>query len=246
MATTKLELIRPDWPAPAGVAACATTRVGGVSKGPWTGLNLAMHVDDDPAAVSENRSRLSRALGLPGEPRWLEQVHGTRVVQPGDAGTCADACFEDRAGRVCVVMTADCLPVLFCNKDGTRVAAAHAGWRGLLNGVLEQTTVGFGDRPGDLLAWLGPAIGPDAFEVGDEVRSAFVEQHASAATCFAAARAGHWMADLYRLARQRLSRLGIESVYGGDRCTFSEPVHFYSYRRDGVTGRMASLIWLKP
>jgi len=243
---TKIECIRPRWPSPPSVRACATTRIGGVSRGPWAGLNLGGHVDDDPQAVAKNRARLSAQLGLPAEPQWLSQVHGTQVCRPGQPLARADACFEDRPGRVCVVMTADCLPVLFCNAAGTRVAAAHAGWRGLLAGVLEQTVATFDDPPERIMAWLGPAIGPWAFEVGDEVRVEFVAESAASALHFQPHGAGHWLADLYGLARDRLAAVGIGQVSGGDFCTFSDPVRFFSYRRDGVTGRMASLIWLTP
>jgi len=245
-ATARIDCIRPDWPAPAVVRACSTTRAGGVSGGPWCGLNLAAHVDDDPLAVRENRDRLVAQLELPAEPQWLEQVHGVAVRTPLVAADCADACFEDRPGRVCAVLTADCLPVLLCNTAGTRVAAAHAGWRGLLAGILEHTIAAFADPADQLLAWLGPAIGPTAFEVGDEVRAAFLAEHPASAAHFAAGRPGHWFADLYGLARQRLARGGVERVSGGGLCTFSDAERFFSYRRDGVTGRMASLIWLQP
>ena len=245
-ASARIDCIRPRWPAAPRVRACTTTRVGGVSSGPWASLNLGDHVDDDPAAVAQNRARLADALGLPGAPQWLRQVHGTRVRRPADAPDCADACFEDRPGRVCAVLTADCLPVLMCNAAGTRVAAAHAGWRGLHAGVLEQTVSAFGDPPTKILAWLGPAIGPQAFEVGDEVRAAFVADDAAAQAHFVANRPGHWLADLYGLARLRLARVRVTRVSGGGFCTYSQPERFYSYRRDGVTGRMASLIWMQP
>jgi YfiH family protein len=228
------------------VRACTTTRAGGVSEGPWASLNLGDHVDDDPAAVAANRARLAGELALPREPQWLRQVHGTRVRAPDAEADCADACFEDRPGRVCAVLTADCLPVLLCNAAGTRVAAAHAGWRGLVAGVLEQTAARFDDPPAQILAWLGPAIGPQAFEVGDEVRAAFVGADTAAAAHFVAKRPGHWLADLYGLARLRLARAGITQVSGGGFCTYREPERFYSYRRDGITGRMASLIWIQP
>jgi len=246
MARKKIECIRPDWPAPSVVRACSTSRVGGVSLGAWQGLNLGDHVDDDPAAVAKNRELLAARLGLPAEPHWLSQVHGTQVRLPGETPACADACFEDRPGHVCVVMTADCLPVLFCNTAGTRVAAAHAGWRGLLAGVLENTVARFDDPRDRVLAWLGPAIGPAAFEVGEEVRDAFVAESQSAGRHFRAHGPGYWLADLYGLARDRLAAAGVEQVSGGELCTFSEPQRFFSYRRDGVTGRMASLIWLTP
>jgi YfiH family protein len=246
MATApKIDCIRPDWAAPASVRACVTTRTGGYSSGPWAGLNLADHVGDDPAAVSANRVLLRAALVLPGEPRWLHQVHGTDVLGPGQPPGCADACFSDRPGEVCVVLTADCLPVFFCDRAGTRVAVAHAGWRGLLAGVLERTVERLGVPAGEILAWLGPAIGPAVFEVGDEVREAFLAADPASAACFAAHGAGHWLADLYALARQRLAGCGIGPVGGGDLCTLSDPERFYSYRRDGVSGRMASLIWLQ-
>ena len=241
-----IELVRPDWPAPASVRAASTTRTGGVSQGTYASLNLGDHVDDEPTRVAENRRRLAVALRLPSEPNWLQQVHGTRVRLPGGNPECADACIEDRPGRACVVMTADCLPVLFCNRAGTRVAAAHAGWRGLLAGVLEATIAAFDEAPGQLLAWLGPAIGPDVFEVGEEVRNAFVAVTPDATQRFRLHREDRWLADLYGLAHDRLVSAGVEQVFGGDRCTFSEPEAFFSYRRDGITGRMASLVWLQP
>ncbi|MDJ0740699.1 MAG: peptidoglycan editing factor PgeF [Gammaproteobacteria bacterium] len=246
MTPTAIELIRPDWPAPSPVAACSTTRTGGVSAAPWDSLNLAMHVGDDPGAVAANRALLAAELDLGAEPLWLRQVHGTRVRAVGDNDDCADAAFSDRAAQICVVMTADCLPVLLCSRRGDAIAAAHAGWRGLLAGVLEQTVACFGGAADDVLAWLGPAIGPQAFEVGDDVHNAFVDEDPAAAAHFAANRPGHWLADIYGLARMRLSRAGVTAVYGGGRCTYSDPERFFSYRRDGVTGRMASLIWLQP
>jgi YfiH family protein len=243
---TKIEIIRPQWPAPETVRACSTTRIGGVSRGCWSGLNLGDHVHDDPQAVAENRARLSDWLGLPSEPQWLSQVHGSEVCLPDRPLDCADACLDDRPGRVCAVLTADCLPVLFCNSAGTRIAAAHAGWRGLLAGVLEQTVAAFDDSPDQIMAWLGPAIGPGAFEVSDEVRGDFVAERPTSSRHFRPHGKGHWLADLYGLARDRLAGVGIERVGGGGLCTFSDPTRFFSYRRDGVTGRMASLIWLAP
>lgn len=237
--------IVPDWPAPASVRALVTTRTGGVSAGAYASLNLATHVGDDPAAVAENRRRL-RAL-LPAEPLWLSQVHGTTVARAEDAaeGVAADAAFTRRAGRVCAVLTADCLPVLLCNDAGTVVAAAHAGWRGLAGGVIETALRATNEPPARLLAWLGPAIGPQAFEVGAEVRATFLAHSPDAAAAFAAKENGKWLADLYRLAEQRLNALGVSRVYGGGRCTFLEADCFYSYRREKTTGRMASLIWLE-
>ncbi len=248
-------MIYPDWPAPARVKAVSTTRQGGVSRGPWAGLNLADHVGDDLQAVQENRHILHNTLNLSTQPMWLRQVHGKRVVELDSpdaevagmrvAGSEADASVSRAPGRVCVVLTADCLPVLFCDRAGHCVAAAHAGWRGLASGVLESTVQAMGVDPGELLAWLGPAIGPQAFEVGDEVRSAFVSSHPQAAGAFSPSPGRRWLADLYRLARIRLTALGLSAIYGGDRCTFTEADAFYSYRREGVTGRMASLIWLR-
>lgn len=237
--------IVPDWPAPASVRALVTTRTGGVSAGAYASLNLATHVGDDPAAVAENRRRLR--AHLPAEPLWLSQVHGTTVSRAEDAveGVEADAAFTRRAGRVCAVLTADCLPVLLCNDVGTVVAAAHAGWRGLAGGVVEAAVRAMNEPPPRLLAWLGPAIGPQAFEVGAEVRAAFLAHSPDAAAAFAAKENGKWLADLYRLAEQRLNALGVSRVYGGGRCTFLEADSFYSYRREKTTGRMASLIWLE-
>jgi len=245
MKTAPIELIRPQWDAPANVRAFSTTRLGGVSAGPWSSLNLGDHVGDEPAAVAENRRRLVQVLELPGEPAWLRQVHGTRVRRPDDEDPCADACATRLPGEVCVVMTADCLPVLLCNAAGTRVAAAHAGWRGLLGGVLEATLDRFDDPPDQVMAWMGPAIGPDAFEVGDEVRQAFLAHDSDDSGHFRSHGTGHWLADLYGLARARLARRGVSRISGGDLCTFSDSTRFFSYRRDGISGRMASLIWLQ-
>ncbi len=236
--------IIPDWPAPEHVRAYSTTREGGVSQGAWDSLNLATHVEDDSNHVAENRRRLTDALLIPNEPYWLEQVHGTEVVRPELTTTqCADAAFTQQSDTPCVVMTADCLPVLFCDEQGTAVAAAHAGWRGLAAGVLEQTLNCFED-PSKVMAWMGPAIGPEHFEVGDEVREVFVRQHSQTESAFVESRPGHWMADIFQLARQRLLATGVSQIYGGGICTYADADHFYSFRRESVTGRMASLIWL--
>ncbi|MHB1245217.1 MAG: peptidoglycan editing factor PgeF [Sulfuriferula sp.] len=237
--------ITPDWPAPARVKALVTTRTGGTSAAPYAGLNLGDHVGDDPANVAQNRTILRAAL--PSEPVWLQQVHGIRVLNAdGDiASTEADASVTRRAERVCVVLTADCLPVLFCDVEGNVVAAAHAGWRGLLGGMLEATVAAIHVPGADVMAWLGPAIGAQAFEVGDEVRDAFIAEHPAASAAFVAHRSGKWLADIYALARMRLQRIGVTRIYGGDACTYTESARFYSYRRDGVTGRMVSLIWLQ-
>ena len=240
--------IVPDWPAPAGVHALITTRAGGVSRAPYASLNLGDHVGDDPAAVAANRLRLRQALVGADDPVWLEQVHGTRVIDAALARTGsppeqADAAFARRPGVCCVVMTADCLPVLFCDASGSVVAAAHAGWRGLCAGVLEQTVAAMAVPPQTVLAYLGPAIGPQAFVVGDEVRAAFVARGATSAAAFSPLAAGKWLADIYQLARLRLAECGVEQVFGGAWCTVGDVTRFFSYRRDGRTGRMASVIW---
>lgn len=240
-------LILPDWPISAGVTACSTTRHGGISLPPYDSLNLATHVGDDAQAVADNRQRLVVGAGLPQMPLWLEQIHGTRVLAldgqtPDDLR--ADAVYSHVAGQVCAVMTADCLPVLFASQAGDEVAAAHAGWRGLCDGILERTLECFAAAPGRITAWLGPAIGPQRFEVGAEVRAAFMAADAAAASAFIP-HGDKFLADIYLLARQRLNRAGIFAIYGGNRCTVSEMSHFFSYRRDGVTGRLASLIWVR-
>ena len=239
--------IVPDWPAPPRVRACTSTRSGGHSSAPYAGFNLGDHVGDDPAAVAANRRLLAAELELPAQPRWLRQVHGCAVLDAAAEGAdcTADAVLARGPGRVCAVLTADCLPLLLCDRAGTRVAAVHAGWRGLAAGVIEAAVERLGRPPSELLAWLGPAIGPDAFEVGPEVRAAFVRSDPAAADAFVPVRPGHWLADIYRLARLRLAALGVGLVSGGDYCTVSDPERFYSFRRDGVTGRMASLIWLE-
>ena len=237
--------VLPDWPAPPGVRALATTRQGGVSCAPWHSLNLAAHVGDDPRAVAENRQLMRRRL--PAEPLWLNQVHGIRCVDAAlaEAGTEADASFTRQRGVVCAVLTADCLPVLLCDDRAAVVAIAHAGWRGLAAGVIEATVAAMGEPGTRLMAWLGPAIGPQAFEVGDEVREVFAARDPQAASAFVAAGKGKWRCDIRQLARQRLHALDIRRVTSADFCTVGEAERFFSYRRDGVTGRMASLIWLE-
>lgn len=237
-------LITPDWPAPANVQALQTTRKGGVSDSPYGSFNLGSHVGDNPLAVSRNRMQL--APFLPSEPVWLNQLHGVTVADAGQAGCLpeADASVSTHAGAVCVVMTADCLPILLCDEQGSVVGAAHAGWRSLCDGVIESTVSAMKVPPVTLMAWLGPAIGPTRFEVGDEVRAAFMAKQAQAATAFVAGANGKWMADIYMLARLRLNTMGITRIYGGGLCTYTDPERFYSYRRDGVTGRMGTFIWL--
>lgn len=246
-----------DWPAAVpGVRALATTRAGGVSALPWDCLNLGAHVGDTEASVAENRRRLQAAAGLPAAPRWLRQVHGVAVADldflPPGVVPEADAAVATRPGVVCAVLTADCLPVLLAAADGSGVAAAHAGWRGLAAGVVEQSVAALRARlkPGTaLLAWLGPAIGPANFEVGPDVHAAFLAHDAAAADAFTPGSDGRWLCDLYRLARQRLAALGIAAVTGGGLCTYADGARFYSHRRDvqhrrlAATGRMASLIW---
>ena len=237
--------IVPDWPAPANVKALQTTRQGGISVAPYDSLNLGLHVGDDPVRV--NRNRQSLAPLMPSEPVWLEQVHGT-VVANADAAGCrvqADACIARNRGSVCVVMTADCLPVLLCDEAGSVVGAAHAGWRGLCDGVIEATVREMGVAPQRLLAWLGPTIGREAFEVGGEVRTAFMAHDAKAAEAFTPhGDQGKYHADIYLLARQRLNALGVDRIYGENFCTYHQQDKFFSYRRDGVTGRMGTFIWL--
>lgn len=243
------ELLLPDWPAPPGVRACVTTRtLPGHSQAPYDAFNLGARCGDDPDAVAFNREHLRELAALPGAPHWLSQVHGTAVqridrVQPGTTEPEADAAITHVPGAVLAVLTADCLPVLFATRDGSQVAAAHAGWRGLAAGVLETTVAAFEAPPGEILAWLGPAAGPARYEIGEEVRSAFVDADAGAATCFIATRPGHYLIDLYALARRRLRAAGVSDLHGGGLCTISDADRFYSWRRDGRTGRMASLIF---
>ena len=246
--------IRPDWPAPSNVKSCMTTRIGGISHGPYHSLNLGNHVGDDSHQVHKNRAQLTSLLNLPAPPVWLDQVHGTKILElplesaagipkPGSSPQ-ADGSFTRQTDQVCVVMTADCLPVLLCDIQGTVVAAVHAGWRGLAAGVIENTVRSMTAPPHSLLAWLGPAIGPDAFEVGQEVVSAFVERQPEAHHAFRQISKDHWLADIYALARLRLRKAGVTQISGGGFCTYHESDRFYSYRRDKITGRMAALIWL--
>jgi YfiH family protein len=259
-----VECIRPDWPSPARVRALVTTRglgarpgqgsggaVGG-SDAPFDRFNLASHVGDDEAKVAANREQL-RAI-LPQEPRWLNQVHGVAVfeaddsppaAQPNGAVPEADAAVTRSPGRVLAIMTADCLPVLMCDRKGEVVAVAHAGWRGLAAGVVERALQAMRVPAADVIAWLGPAIGPEAFEVGQDVVDAFVREDAESGACFRARGPGKYLADLYGLARRRLVRAGVDSISGGEFCTYRDADRFYSYRRDGRTGRMASLVWIE-
>lgn len=260
--------IEPDWPIPAEVRALSSFRGGGASSVPYASLNLGGHVGDAAAAVAENRRRLVIEAGLPSEPVWLAQVHGVNVadldalgpmgtVRPvGASGRAAvsaaaaalqpaDAAFTRQPGRVCAILTADCLPVLLAADSGDLVAAAHAGWRGLAGGVIEATVRALGIAPERLLAWLGPAIGPRHFEVGAEVREALLQGDSQAEDAFLPNSRGRFMADLAALARRRLASLGVDRIYGGGHCTFADAERYFSHRRDGVTGRQATLIWLQ-
>ena len=236
--------IIPNWPAPANVKALQTTRNGGISAAPYNSLNLGEHVKDSPLHVAQNRQLLSQFL--PSEPVWLNQIHGIDVIDAA-ATSCApsaDASYTTRKNVVCVTMTADCLPILLCDQAGTAVASIHAGWRSLCDGVIEATVKKMPVDCSQLMAWLGPAIGANAFEVGGEVRAQFIAQDADARSAFKT-HADKWLGDLYMLATQRLNKLGVTQIYGGGRCTFTEKDQFFSFRRDGDTGRMASLIWLE-
>jgi polyphenol oxidase len=254
----ELTWLTPDWPVPPGVRALSTLRAGGVSEGAYRSLNLGAHVGDAPERVAENRRRLAAAAELPCEPSWLAQVHGVAVADldardsPATSAAAAtataataDAACTRRAGRICAILTADCLPVLFAEEAGQAIAAAHAGWRGLAAGVLEAAVAATGTAPSRLLAWLGPAIGPKHFEVGPEVREALLRGDPAAEGAFALNARGRHLADLPALARSRLARLGIERIYGGGECTFEHPDRYFSHRRDGQSGRQATLIWIE-
>ena len=243
----RLSPIVPEWPAPSRVRAASSTRTGGTSTGPWRTLNLADHVADDHEAVVRNRARLRNELALPQEPRWLVQRHGARVMEAdaGEDGAPADGIVTRASGIVCAVLAADCVPVLLCDRDATMVAALHAGWRGIVAGIVEAGVRAAGVSPSRLLAWLGPAIGPERYEVGADVRDAVLAGDPGAGGAFRPAGSpDRWQADLERIVRRRLARCGVASVHGGGTCTASDPGRFFSFRRDGVTGRMATLIWL--
>jgi YfiH family protein len=238
--------LEPDWPAPLGVRALSTWRGGGASVAPFASLNLGEHVGDSAATVALNRANLIAAAGLPAEPVWLRQVHGADVADL-DAGVptgAADAALTREAGRVCAILTADCLPVLFATETGTAVAAAHAGWRGLVAGVLEATVTALDAAPQSLLAWIGPGIGPGHYEIGAEVRDELMRGDVTADAAFVENSRGRYMADLALLARRRLQKLGIVHIYGGSECTYADAERYFSHRRDGRTGRQATLIWL--
>jgi polyphenol oxidase len=235
--------LKPDWPVPENIRAATTLRTGGMSQGGYANLNPAAHVGDNPELVNQNRQIIKTMLNLPSEPVWLNQTHSNRAIKAIATDTLqqADASYTDQPGVVCAVMTADCLPLLVCSSDGTEIAAIHAGWRGLLDGVIDNTINALQNK--DLLVWLGPAIGPERFEIGAEVRTAYLAKNAGYAPAFKQHGQDKWLADIYQLARINLATLGISKVYGGGFCTITDHERFYSYRRDQVTGRMATLIW---
>lgn len=241
-----MKTILPNWPAPKNVKAFASTRVGGFSSAPYQGLNLGAHVGDDPSIVEKNRDWLAQQANMPSAPIWLNQTHSTvvaRVSAPTTQVLDADGVFTSASNVVCSAMTADCLPVLLTNTQGTQVAAVHAGWRGLANGIVENALELFS---GEVMAWLGPAIGPQAFEVGEDVLQAFVDFDSQAHQAFTPRDVeGKWLADMSKLATQRLNKLGITQVFDSGLCTFQDKEDFYSYRRDGVTGRQATFIWIE-
>lgn len=240
-----IETIQPNWSAPASIRACCTTRLGGVSEAPFDSLNLALHVGDDATRVAQNRRLLQQQLNLPAEPCWINQTHGTQTVTlEQEATRDADAAVTRVAGTVAVVMTADCLPILLCNRAGDEVAAVHAGWRGLQAGIVQSALATMGSPNHQLIAWIGPAISQACFEVGDEVRSAFLDSTPQAQNCFSANRPGHWLCDLAGLAEQILKRLDVAEVSRDSHCSYRDCERFYSYRRSATTGRMASLIWI--
>lgn len=235
--------LKADWPVASNIYAGTTLRTGGLSMAPYTSWNMGLHTGDDPQHVLQNRQKLC----LPAEPYWLEQVHGTQLVEAKQNSKMpeqADGAYSRSKNTICAVMTADCLPVLFCDAKGQQVAAVHAGWRGLAAGILDNTVCQFSDPAETLLVWLGPAISQSAYEVGDEVRAAFTSRNTESKTAFKAGKKNHWWMDLYALARLNLARLGVEQVYGGDVCTYNDVEKFFSYRRDGETGRMLSVIWI--
>ncbi|MFZ7274442.1 peptidoglycan editing factor PgeF [Avibacterium avium] len=244
-----MDALKPNWAAPANIHAFTTLRQGGVSQAPYDSFNLGDHVGDDKNSVKTNRTLLVEQFHLPQFPLFLNQTHSTRVIRlPYDGNNLdADAVYTNQPNQVCLVMTADCLPVLFTNQQGTEVAAAHAGWRGLCDGVLEQTIQQFQAEPQEIIAWLGPAIGQKSFQVGEEVRQQFIAQDPNAAQAFVpdSIEQGKYLADLYHIARLRLNKLGISQISGGEHCTYLEKTAFFSYRRDKQTGRMASLIWFE-
>jgi len=242
-----LQWLTPDWPAPAGIRAISTTRLGGVSEHPYKALNLGDHVGDETRKVANNRAILRAKLVLPSQPHWLKQVHSSKIIQVSNNSLPsieADGSFTQQTSQICVVLSADCLPILFSDRAGTTVAAIHAGWRGLANGIIETTLQAMGLANDSLLAWLGPAIGPEKFEVGADVKAIFAAKAYNTIPAFKSLSADKWLLDIYQLARVNLAYFGVTHIYGGDQCTYSQSNRYFSYRRDGITGRMASLIWI--
>jgi hypothetical protein len=236
----------PDWPAPESVRAAVTTRQSGASSAPYDSFNLGDHVGDKSRHVAQNRQQLITALQLPGSPLWLQQVHSTTVWQAEADSTqrVADAIIARSRQTVCAILSADCLPLLLCSQDGDEVAAIHVGWRGLAQGIIQNTIRQLKTPAGQMMVWMGPAIGPAAYEVDQPVHERFVHHNSALASCFTRSRAGHWQMDIYAIARQILGSLGVTHIYGGEHCTYSDSDLFFSHRRDGTTGRMASLIWI--
>lgn len=243
MLLNKMTWIKPEWPVASNIHAAVTLRTGGLSAGAFESMNPALHVNDNAETVLKNRQIISQMLNLPSEPVWLEQIHSNRIICADKSLPLeqADASYTDQAEVVCVVMTADCLPILLANRDGVEIAAIHAGWRGLLSGVISNSVARF--NSGQVIAWLGPAIGPDRFEVGNEVKSAFITKSDKFKTAFKQISQDKYLADIYQLAKMELAMLGINQVYGGGFCTVTDEQRFYSYRRNGETGRMATMIW---
>jgi len=243
----KSPYIVPDWPLPPHIQAYSTLRQCGFSESPYDSFNLAAHVDDNPEHVQKNRDHLKALLHLPTEPIWIQQTHSTiaSVAVPENRGKEADATFTNQPNQVCIVLTADCLPILLCDHKGTKVSAIHAGWRGLFNGIIAETLKKMDCKKTEILAWLGPAIGPTAYEVGNEIRDIFMQSDTLSHSAFTPSKNGRWMCNLYAIARIQLQKQGIHSIYGGTHCTYSDAHNFFSYRRDGIkTGRMATLIWI--
>lgn len=236
-----MKYIKPNWPAPSNIHAATTTREVGASIAPYDNFNLGEHVGDNPEHVTENRKTLVKALQLPSEPIWLKQIHSKNIIMANKFNGLPelDACIATQPGKVCVIMTADCLPILLCDKQGNEIAAVHAGWRGLVAGIISETISAIQTSPDQLLAWIGPAICQKHYEVGKEVYEQFSKQN----DCFQKEAHGKWLMDMVAIATQQLKQLGIQDIYGGDLCTYCDPTRFYSYRRDGKTGRMATLIW---
>jgi len=240
-----LTIIKPDWPVAKHIHAFTSTRLGGVSQGIYHGLNLAHHVDDEPDAVQANRDLLQQQFHLPHTVKWLQQIHSTQAIAADtiENGTKADALYTNKANTICAVLTADCLPILVCNKQGDKIAAIHAGWRGLASGIIQTTLEKLAEPADHLLLWFGPAIGARHYQVGQDFYDTFLSISPMMQQAFKQTSPTHWHADIYALAKLQCEQLGIKHIYGGEHCTFADSTHFYSHRRDGTTGRMASLIW---